>query len=339
MIDGAFTDQVFYDLRALKVKDDKAHKACKRIVNLIGVRRYIIMGSKAWNERYLKYEWNEYEFGKKRKQSLPEFMNTVEKRREDRQNKFFTLFNHKVAEGRLSDVIQSSLGYTLTYNHTMEGNMYKEQMNEKRTRRAFASTRTIMKEEYGYVFHMRRMKRKWNNWIWWWMILVSSMKWWSSIFWMASVIISIVSSQSWHAIWCWAVTMNSRYSFSPMIDEIIFVSFTRITSMISLMGIWSGREMPWKYRRRKKMDMSTMDESNSISRCYHCECSWVTNTPHLPSLDNQLSIPISMTTGDYNGVSFWQVEVDTRLLQIVRWVMEVCSTSGGNNPTSTRCSE
>ena len=29
----------------------------------------------------------------------------------------------------------------------------------------------------------------------------------------------------------------------------------------------------------------------------------------------------------------------TRSLQIVRWVMKVCTTSGGNNPTSTRCSE
>ena len=43
----------------------------------------------------------------------------------------------KVAEGRLSDVIQSSLGYTLTYYHTMDGNMYKEWMNEKRTKKDF----------------------------------------------------------------------------------------------------------------------------------------------------------------------------------------------------------
>ena len=56
-------------------------------------------------------------------------MNTVEKRRQTRQNKFFALFDRKVAEGRLSDVIQSSLGYTLTYYHTIDGNMYKEWMN------------------------------------------------------------------------------------------------------------------------------------------------------------------------------------------------------------------
>ena len=43
----------------------------------------------------------------------------------------------KVAEGSLSDVIQSSLGYTLTYYHTMDGKMYKEWMNEKRTKKDF----------------------------------------------------------------------------------------------------------------------------------------------------------------------------------------------------------
>ena len=64
-------------------------------------------------------------------------MNTVEKRRQTRQNKFFALFDRKVAEGRLSDVIQSSLGYTLTYNHTVDGNMYMKWMNEKRTKKDF----------------------------------------------------------------------------------------------------------------------------------------------------------------------------------------------------------
>ena len=46
-----------------------------------------------------------------------------------------------------------------------------------------------------------------------------------------------------------------------------------------------------------------------------------------------------MTTGACNDVSIWQVKADARSLQIVRWVMEVCTTSGGNNPTSTKCSE
>ena len=35
------------------------------------------------------------------------------------------------------DAIQSSLGYALTYYHTIDGNMYKEWMNEKRTKKGF----------------------------------------------------------------------------------------------------------------------------------------------------------------------------------------------------------
>ena len=47
------------------------------------------------------------------------------------------MFDRKVAEGRLSDVIQSFLGYALTYYNTVDGNMYKEWMNEKRTKKDF----------------------------------------------------------------------------------------------------------------------------------------------------------------------------------------------------------
>ena len=61
----------------------------------------------------------------------------AKKRRETRQNKFFTLFDRKVAEERLLDVIDSTLGYALTYYHTVDGNMYKEWMNEKRTKKDF----------------------------------------------------------------------------------------------------------------------------------------------------------------------------------------------------------
>ena len=102
-----------------------------------GERKYLIVGSKTWNERFLEYEWNGHEFGDKRGRPLPEFMNTVEKRREARRNKAFARFDRKVAEGRLSDVINSSLGYALTYYHTVEGDMYKEWMNEKRTKKDF----------------------------------------------------------------------------------------------------------------------------------------------------------------------------------------------------------
>ena len=64
-------------------------------------------------------------------------MNTVEKRRQARRNKFFALFDRKVAEGSLTDVIQSSLEYVLTYYHILDGNMYKKWMNEKRTKKDF----------------------------------------------------------------------------------------------------------------------------------------------------------------------------------------------------------
>ena len=124
-----------------------------------------------------------------------------------------------------------------------------------------------------------------------------------------------------------------------MIDWDTFVSFTRIASKIGLMGIWSGIAMVWKNKKPREVVMSTMDGLVSISRCSRYGYSLDTNIPLLRSLDNQLSNPISMTTDAYNDVSFWQVKVDTRSLQIVRWVMEMYSTSGGNNQTSTRCSE
>ena len=57
----------------------------KRVGDPKGERKYLIVGSKVWNERYLEYEWKEHEFGEKRKQPLPEFMNTEKKRRETRR--------------------------------------------------------------------------------------------------------------------------------------------------------------------------------------------------------------------------------------------------------------
>ena len=45
------------------------------------------------------------------------------------------MFDRIIVEGRLLDAIQLSLGYTLTYYRTVDGNMYKEWMNEKRTKK------------------------------------------------------------------------------------------------------------------------------------------------------------------------------------------------------------
>ena len=93
-------------------------------------RKYLIVGSKAWNERFLEYEWNGLEFGDKRSRPLPEFMNTVEKRHEARRNKFFARFDRKVTEGRLSDVINSSLGYALTHVLSHRGRRHVQGMDE-----------------------------------------------------------------------------------------------------------------------------------------------------------------------------------------------------------------
>ena len=70
---------------------------------------------------------------------------------------------------------------------------------------------------------------------------------------------------------------------------------------------WSGSEMPWRNQKHREVVMSKMDGSVSMSRCSHYGHSLDTNTPHIPSLVNQLSVPISRTTGAYNCVSFWQV--------------------------------
>ena len=98
----------------------------KRVANLTNEKKYVFVGSKAWNDLYNLYEWNGHEFGQKRQRHLPGYLNTVEKRREMRRNRIFKRFDRKVSQGRLSDVIDSSLGYALTYYHTVEGDMYKE---------------------------------------------------------------------------------------------------------------------------------------------------------------------------------------------------------------------
>ena len=74
MLDGTFTDQVTPDSRALKVKDNKEgkkRKSHKRVDYPAAIRRYIIVGSKSWSERYLVYEWNGHECGSKRRCHCP----------------------------------------------------------------------------------------------------------------------------------------------------------------------------------------------------------------------------------------------------------------------------
>ena len=73
MIDGKFTDQTIPDSRAylsnkvLGVKQVTPTRRVthRRVSDPKGERKYLIVGSKAWNERYLKYEWNGHEFSDK----------------------------------------------------------------------------------------------------------------------------------------------------------------------------------------------------------------------------------------------------------------------------------
>ena len=60
----------------------------------------------------------------------------------------------------MNDVIDSSLGYALTYYHTVERDMYKEWMNEKITRRTFASMRREI--NCGFSFLKIIVRRKLN---------------------------------------------------------------------------------------------------------------------------------------------------------------------------------
>ena len=145
MIGDRFTDQTIPDSRAyvsnkvlgMKQVTPKGRVTHRRVSDPAGKHKYIYVASKAWNERYLEYERDGHILGEKRQRHLPGYLNTVEKRREMRRNKAFERFDRKVSQGRLSDVIDSSLGYALTYYHTVEGDMYKEWMNEKRTKKDF----------------------------------------------------------------------------------------------------------------------------------------------------------------------------------------------------------
>ena len=81
----------------------------------------------------------------------------------------------EVSQGRLSDVINSSLGYALMYYHTMEGDMYKDWMNEKRTKKDFRLKNDDDKRLW-VDYRVRRAMRKWNRSISYSMKAVSSMR-------------------------------------------------------------------------------------------------------------------------------------------------------------------
>ena len=166
-IGDTFTDQTMPDSRAyvsnkilvMKLATPKRRVMRRRVSDPAGENKYIYVGSKTWNKRYLEYEWNGREFGEKRRRYLPGYLNTVVKRREMRRNKAFARFDRMVSQGRLINAIDSSLRYALTYYHTMEGDMDKEWVNEKRTRRTFASMRREI-DHCGLTCLGRKMKPK-----------------------------------------------------------------------------------------------------------------------------------------------------------------------------------
>ena len=149
--DGSFTDQLIPDSRTYRTnkvwdKNTNSMKTArkpkhptprKRVSDPKGERKYLIVGSKSWNDRYLEYKWNGHEFGAKRRLPLSEFTNTVAKRREVRRMSYNDLFDLRVSIGRTSDVTISDLIYALTYYNTLNKDMFKEWMNVKRSKKDF----------------------------------------------------------------------------------------------------------------------------------------------------------------------------------------------------------
>ena len=136
-VGDTFTDQPIPDIYDSESKQRTPLIRSNRTSDPKGEKQFLIVGSSTWNDRFLEYEWDGHEFGEKRHRRLPTYLNTVEKRRELRRNKAYERFDRKVSQGRLNDVIDSSLGYALTYYHTVQGDMYKEWVKEKRTKKDF----------------------------------------------------------------------------------------------------------------------------------------------------------------------------------------------------------
>ena len=244
-------------------------------------------------------------------------MNTVEKRCEARHSKFFARFDRKVAEGRLNDVIDSSLGYAFMYYHTADGDMYKEWMKEKRTKKDFRlnnddDNRLWVRlpdgksdeevEPINLVFdetnEFNEVLKK---------FIINGMREYNQCF------ITIMAYNL-------MLTHDGDPKILNLTDDRLdtSASFAEIASMSGSRSIGSGTEMPWRYRRQREAVLSTSVGSAFMSRCSLSAHSWATNSTHLLSLDRRRSTRTSMTTDACNGASFWQVKADTGLLQIAR---------------------
>ena len=225
---------------------------------------------------------------------LPELINTVEKRCQTRRNKFFALFDRKVAEGRLSDVIDSTLGYALTYYHTVEADKYKECMNEKRTKKDFRlkndDKRLCVRlpdgkseEEVGPIYLVLDESEEFNE-----------------------------------GVKKYILNGMREYNFLPEVPR--FAS--------SLMIDWdtSASFDDWLDRGLPEMVQKCCGRRTGDGREWvRVPCGEVPSTPTFvgskhptPSILGQWSTRISMTTGACNGVSFWPVKAGIRSSRIAR---------------------
>ena len=260
--------------------------------------------------------------------------------RQTRRNKFFIMFDHKVAEECLSDVIQSSFGHALTYYHTMDGNMCKEWMNEKRTKKDFLihkdddETRILVRlpdgkseEEVEPLNLMIDETGEFNEVVK--KYILNGMSDYPQCF---------ITIMAYNLIW----TQNGELKILTLTDYRLGHLLIFHKDHINKWLVKWGSEVVQKCFRRTRDRRKWLCLHGWIG--FHIEMFPLEtfvgykHQTHLRSLDNQLSTPISMTTGDCNDVSFWQVKMDTKSLQIVRWVVRLYTTSGGNNPTSTRYS-
>ena len=150
MIDGTFTDQPIPDSRAYlsnKVWDENtgSMKAASKPKHAPPRKELVIPSV---NESILLWEANhgtsdisntsEIDMNSVRSENNRCLNSWTRKRRDEKHDeKILRSIWSQSCRRRLSDVIQLSLGYALTYYHTLEGNMYKEWMNEKRTKKDF----------------------------------------------------------------------------------------------------------------------------------------------------------------------------------------------------------
>ena len=269
---------------------------------------------------------------------MPEFMITGEKRHEARRIKFFARFNRKVAEGRLCDVIDSSLGYTLTYYHTADGDMYKEWVKEKRTKKDFR-----LKNDDDHRLWVRLPGEKSDEEV-------------------EPINLIFDETDKFNEVVKNFIIKGMREYSQCFITIMAYNLLLTHAGEVKILNLTDDRLGHLRIVRRERID-EWIEEYRKLYRNaveeqetegsgfvyigwigFHIEMfplrTFVaTSITHLLSLDRRRSTRISMTTDAYNGVSFWPVKADTRSSQIARLAMQPCTTSDGNNPTSTRYSE